>query len=101
MARRRSISSPVWHSWSTVVLTLIAGSVGVAEELAKDQIEFFESKIRPVLVEHCYECHSAKAEKLKGKLLLDSRDEARKGGETGPAVVPGDPDASLVVQALR
>jgi hypothetical protein len=71
------------------------------EELAKDQVEFFEKKIRPVLVEQCYECHSAQSEKLKGNLLLDSRDAARKGGESGPGVVPGNPDASLVVQALR
>jgi hypothetical protein len=72
-----------------------------AEELSKDHVEFFEKRIRPVLVEHCYECHSAQSEKLKGKLLLDNRDAARKGGETGPAVVPGDPDNSLLVQALR
>jgi len=54
-----------------------------------------------VLVEHCYECHSAQSEKLKGKLLLDTREAARHGGETGPAVVPGDPDASVLLQALR
>ncbi|HEY2415897.1 MAG TPA: PSD1 and planctomycete cytochrome C domain-containing protein [Pirellulaceae bacterium] len=72
-----------------------------AKELSKDQVEFFEKHIRPVLVEHCYECHSAQSEKLKGKLLLDSREASLKGGESGPAVVPGNPDASLVVQALR
>src|SRR5207244_7040114 len=83
---------------------LLAGAVArplVGAEPAAADLEFFETKIRPVLVEHCYECHSAKSEKLKGKLLLDNREAARKGGETGPAVVPGDPDASLVVQALR
>src|SRR5262245_51257267 len=79
---------------------LLAASVS-AEELSKEQVEFFEKKIRPVLVEHCYECHSTQAEKLKGKLLLDAREAARKGGETGPGAVPGTPDASLVVQALR
>src|SRR5262245_41884059 len=93
--------------WPCFVAALVAGGViaigaaGRAEELAKEQVEFFETKIRPVLVEHCYECHSAKSEKLKGNLLLDNREGARKGGETGPAVVPGNPDASLVVQALR
>ncbi|MGH7135616.1 MAG: DUF1549 domain-containing protein, partial [Pirellulales bacterium] len=67
-------------------------------------IELFEKKIRPVLVSECYQCHSTDAaaqKKLKGGLLLDSRDAARKGGESGPAVVPGKPDESLLVKALR
>ena len=63
--------------------------------------EFFEQKIRPVLVEKCYSCHSAKAQKLKGDLHLDTRDGARKGGESGAAIVPGDPDASLLIKAIR
>ena len=66
-----------------------------------DQIAFFESKIRPVLVESCYECHSAGAKKIKGGLVLDSRAGVRKGGDTGPAITPGDPDASLLIQAVR
>src|SRR5437016_1850658 len=84
-----------------LVAALIIAGVASAEELSKESTEFFEKKIRPVLVEHCYECHSAQSEKLKGKLLLDNRESARKGGETGPAVVPGDADSSLLVQALR
>jgi hypothetical protein len=64
-------------------------------------VEFFEKRIRPVLIEHCYKCHSAGAEKLQGKLLLDSREAARKGGETGAAIVPGDPEASLILKAIR
>ncbi|MEO2028085.1 MAG: PSD1 and planctomycete cytochrome C domain-containing protein [Fuerstiella sp.] len=66
-------------------------------------LDFFEAKIRPELVKHCYECHSAGAagkNKLKGALLLDSRDGSRKGGESGPAVVPGKPDESLLLSAL-
>jgi hypothetical protein len=66
-----------------------------------EQVAFFESKIRPVLVERCYECHSAKAEKLKGGLLLDSRAGVVKGGDTGPAITPGNLDASLLVAAVR
>jgi hypothetical protein len=87
----------------TAVLVAVVALPFIArgEESAKDEVEFFEKKIRPVLVEHCYECHSQQADKLKGKLLLDSREAARQGGESGPAVVPGDPDASLVLQALR
>jgi hypothetical protein len=83
------------------VVSLFFASAAHAAEPAADEAEFFEKKIRPILVEQCYKCHSAQAEKLKGKLLLDSREGARKGGESGAAVVPGDPDASLLVQALR
>jgi hypothetical protein len=66
-----------------------------------EQVAFFESRIRPVLAEHCYECHSATAPKLKGGLLLDSRAGVVQGGDTGPAMTPGDPDASLLIQAIR
>jgi hypothetical protein len=86
------------------VVTLLAlGSAGAASQEAPDPagLEFFEKKIRPVLVERCYSCHSAKAEKLKGALLLDTRAGLLKGGETGPAVVPGDPEKSLLVKAIR
>src|SRR3954469_6795928 len=62
--------------------------------------EFFETKIRPVLVEHCYKCHSAQSEKLKGGLHVDTRQGLLRGGDTGPAVVPGDPDKSLLIRAL-
>src|SRR6266511_1301985 len=64
-------------------------------------LEFFEKHIRPLLVEHCYKCHSAQAEKLKGGLLLDTRDGVLKGGDTGPALLPGDPDKSLLIKAVR
>jgi hypothetical protein len=84
-------------SLTLVVLAFAsAARAGTNEDLA-----FFEAKIRPVLVEHCYGCHSAQAKKPKGKLLLDSRDGLRKGGETGPALVPGDPDKSLLIRAVR
>jgi len=72
--------------------------------LAADGIAFFESKIRPVLVKHCYECHSQAAlekGKIKGGLQLDTRAGIRKGGDTGAAVVPGNPDESLLLSALR
>ena len=65
-------------------------------------VEFFESKIRPVLVEQCYKCHSAGAEKLKGKLHLDTREGILKGGESDlPAVVPGNLDDSTLIRAIR
>ena len=62
--------------------------------------EFFEKKIRPVLVEHCYSCHST-AKKQKGGLALDSRTGVLKGGESGPAVVAGEPGESLLLKAMR
>src|SRR2546425_4460384 len=64
-------------------------------------VHFFERKIRPVLVEHCYSCHSETAKKLRGGLRLDSRDGLRKGGDSGPALVPGYPDRSLLIKAVR
>jgi hypothetical protein len=64
-------------------------------------IEFFEKKIRPLLAAHCYTCHSAKAEKLRGGLRLDTRERILAGGDSGPAVVPGDPDGSLLIKAIR
>ncbi len=73
-----------------------------AEESATpEQIAFFEKSIRPVLVKECYTCHAATAEKIKGGLLLDTREGIRKGGDTAPAVVPGDPKKSLLIQAIR
>jgi hypothetical protein len=61
---------------------------------------FFESKIRPVLVENCYKCHSVEAGKSKGGLLLDSKAGTRKGGDNGPAIVPGKLEDSLLFAAI-
>jgi hypothetical protein len=63
--------------------------------------EFFEKRIRPVLVRHCYECHSAASVELKGGLRLDSREGLLEGGESGPAIAPGRPDESLLIEAVR
>lgn len=67
----------------------------------KEGFDFFEHKIRPVLVKHCYDCHSAAADEVGGGLRLDSREGLRGGGETGPAVVPHEVERSLVIKALR
>jgi len=64
-------------------------------------VEFFEKRIRPLLIRHCYECHSAASSELKGGLRLDSRDFTRKGGESGPAIVPGNTQKSLLLDAIR
>jgi hypothetical protein len=84
------------------VASLLGTRASAAEKA--DEIAFFEAKIRPVLVQHCYKCHSAESQAKKtwkGGLLLDSREGIRTGGETGPAVVPGDVKASLLIKALR
>src|SRR6059036_1734694 len=71
-----------------------------AEPQTKD-FDFFEKKIRPVLVERCYKCHSAASEKLKAGLRLDSREGMLRGGESGkPAIVPGKPRQSRLIEAI-
>jgi hypothetical protein len=67
----------------------------------REGLEFFEKKIRPVLIERCYECHSVRSRKLKANLFLDSRDGILKGGDSGPAIVPGDPEASRLIRGIR
>ena len=90
------------------IATILLGSVCLgqqqqqrAPQLTPEQVEFFEKKIRPIFVERCYKCHSAQAEKVKGGLLLDSREGLLKGGESGPAIVPGDPEKSILIRAIR
>lgn len=66
-----------------------------------DQIEFFEKTIRPALIKHCYECHSKESGKIKGGLVLDTRESTRLGGDSGPAVVPFKPEESLLLTAIH
>ena len=66
-----------------------------------EQLSFFEQKIRPVLSEHCYKCHAQDSDKVRGGLLLDTRAALLKGGDTGPGLIPGDPDKSLLIKAVR
>src|SRR5262249_53281056 len=63
--------------------------------------DFFEKKIRPILVGHCYSCHSKQANKQRGGLLLDTRDGVRAGGDKGPTIVPGKPADSLLIQLVK
>ncbi|HKX33590.1 MAG TPA: PSD1 and planctomycete cytochrome C domain-containing protein [Blastocatellia bacterium] len=72
------------------------------QEPSREGLEFFEKKIRPALAENCYGCHSAQAKKPQGGLLLDSIEGMLKGGASGqPAVVPGEPEQSLLIRAIR
>jgi mono/diheme cytochrome c family protein len=90
-----------WLGITFAALTSVGPTVSHAAETKPEEIEFFESKVRPLLVEHCYECHSAQSKVLKGNLRLDSRAAALVGGDSGVALVPGKPDDSNLVQALR
>ncbi len=72
-----------------------------ADQIPVEQLQFFEAKIRPVLVKHCYECHSGKSKSVKGGLLLDTRERIRKGGDSGAVIVAGKPQQSLLIQALK
>ena len=65
------------------------------------ELEFFETKVRPLLATHCYECHSAESKKLQAGIRVDFRDGLLSGGDSGPALVPGQPDGSLLIEALR
>jgi hypothetical protein len=89
--------SSLRHCTSALLFLLVASPLW-----ADEPADFFEKKIRPVLAERCYKCHSASSEKLKGGLLLDTREGTLKGGESGkPSVVPGDAEASLLIEAIR
>ena len=67
---------------------------------ADDGLLFFKQRIEPVLEQHCYSCHSAAADSIKGGLRLDTKSTIRRGGESGPAVVPGNVDDSQLITAL-
>ena len=87
----------------TLIVIWVASSTCGFRALAQSnpKVEFFESKIRPVLVQHCYECHAAESKTLRGGLLVDSRQGLLLGGESGAAVVPGKPEESRLISALR
>lgn len=90
-----------------LVLTALTAAIPVlaappaAEKISPEQLAFFEKRIRPVLAEHCYKCHSAKAEKLKGSLLVDTKAGLLKGGSSGPAIVLGKPDKSPLIKSMK
>lgn len=74
---------------------------GEEDRPTEQQLEFFEKEVRPLLAKHCYQCHSADAKRLEASLLLDSRKGHLTGGDSGPSIVPGDADNSLLIEAVR
>jgi hypothetical protein len=105
MVSRKIFSGMVRQARSSVMrVILLLITLPVFSGRAQDPagIAFFEQKIRPALVEHCYECHSAAAKKLKGNLYLDSQAGWRKGGDSGAMViVPGHPESSLLLRTIQ
>ncbi|RMF41928.1 MAG: DUF1549 domain-containing protein [Planctomycetota bacterium] len=96
--RRWLVGTAIWASFC------LAGSDAGAQQaqnLTQAQVKFFETKIRPVLVEHCYDCHSSEVDEPGGGLLLDSREGLLRGGASGPAIVPGRPKSSLLLVAMQ
>src|SRR5688572_13018508 len=83
-----------------VFLAVLHANAAETAEASAERYEFFEKRIRPVLVERCYECHSAESKKLKGGLRLDSKAGMLKGGDTKAAIVPGDAKQSLLLAAI-
>jgi hypothetical protein len=81
-----------------------AGTASAADESAEareQKLDFFEKRIRPIFAVYCYECHSAETGKSEGSLVLDTRDGLLKGGDSGPALIPGEPEKSLLLKAVR
>jgi hypothetical protein len=72
-----------------------------SEAFSKDQIDFYEKQVQPILAENCFKCHSHQAEKIKASLVVDSREALLKGGDSGPALIPGNVDKSLLIRAVR
>jgi hypothetical protein len=103
----RTAASPIEILACGLLLVFLMGESGQAETNTDADagttagIEFFRERIEPVLETHCYACHSAREEMFEGNLQLDTRAGLLQGGDSGPAVIPGDPDGSLMLQAMR
>lgn len=101
LVMRNNLTKSCFMLFATWILTSVASVVFAQEaKLSDEQTKFFESKIRPVLVRECYSCHSTRSQ-VKGGLWLDTKDGAQNGGDSGPAVVPGDLDSSLLWSAIN
>jgi len=109
---RPALTATLWHDLAAgfrcviasigfVVLSFAVASADDPPKVSPEQLDFFERKIRPALIEHCYECHAAEAKIVQGGLRLDHRAGLLRGGDTGPAVIAGDVAQSLLIKALR
>ena len=89
-------AAPFLLAWLAAV-----GTVAGASEIDPADLEFFESKIRPVLAERCYQCHGGDPAKIRGGLILLDAEGVRAGGDSGAVIVPGSPEDSLMIEALH
>lgn len=87
--------------WSLFYCATALGDADPKESFSRAELDFFEAKVRPVLVQRCFECHSGTSDKPKGHLRLDSRTLAIRGGDSGAAVVPRKPAESLLIAAVQ
>ncbi|MCB1230489.1 MAG: DUF1501 domain-containing protein [Verrucomicrobiae bacterium] len=103
LLRLRSMKNPTFSRLPLCVgiASLWLAKVSHGEVLKSGESEFFETKVRPLLVKHCYECHSQDAEKIKGGLLLDTKEGWMAGGDSGDVIEPGNPGKSLLVETIH
>ena len=87
------------YRWVSLAVALAAAFLPAAR--GGDAKEQFAKKVKPLLERKCFECHSSKADELKGNLKLESIDDILKGGDSGPAVKEGDVEESLLLRAIR
>ena len=99
-AAYREVVAGALMFWCSVQLRA-ADSKNPLSSFTPPQLAFYEEQVLPILSDNCYKCHSHQADKIKAGLVLDSREGALKGGESGPAIIPGVPDESLLMKAVR
>src|SRR5438094_8142918 len=103
-SRLKTVLFGRWPGATLVMLWAFSCALGAEANspvFSRGQIEFYEKQVQPILSENCYKCHSHQADKIKAGVVLDSRLGLLKGGETGPAIVPGAPEKSLLIKAVR
>ena len=93
-------SSIAWFASVSLLTMSQILCAAVSIQIAPEKLEFFENKIRPILANHCLECHSGEKGKIKGGLNMDSREDVLKGGDTGPALEAGNVKSSLIIKAV-
>ena len=93
------LMSRSWKWYSGLLLTIAISSVSHADDA--EGLAFFQKKVLPVLKKHCYECHSAAADEIKGNLRVDTREGLVEGGDNGAAIVPGKVDEGFLLPVLR
>lgn len=95
------ISTTIVFFVASVAAVPLAAAAGDSAAISAADLEFFETKIRPVLADQCYRCHSDAATRVRAGLLLDTKAGLLAGGDSGPAIVPGEPGRSLLIEAIR